>query len=106
MRRANHHTCYRKHREATRQVTRNNAGLMGRVPRNNRCGGFTLIELITVIVLLAVIASISTSFIVSSIQSYNQTQGRAVLINKRPSGDGTNYPPVARGRAQQRATEW
>ena len=48
----------------------------------NANGGFTLIELITVIVLLAIIASIGSSFVVSSTESYQQVQNRAKLVNK------------------------
>jgi len=43
--------------------------------------GFTLIELMVVIVILAVVATAGTQFIVSTIQSYNQTQTRSKLIN-------------------------
>lgn len=44
-----------------------------------RCQGFTLIELITVIIILAVLATVSTQFIVSATESYNDTQTRAKL---------------------------
>ncbi|UTW44728.1 prepilin-type N-terminal cleavage/methylation domain-containing protein [bacterium SCSIO 12696] len=44
--------------------------------------GFTLIELITVIVLLAIIATIGSNFVVSSTESYQQVQSRAKLVNK------------------------
>lgn len=48
----------------------------------NQCGGFTLIELITVMVILAIIAVIGTNFIVSSTEAYNSTQTRAKLVNQ------------------------
>ncbi len=44
--------------------------------------GFTLIEIISVIVILAVVAAIGSGFIVSSTESYIQTQQRAKLINR------------------------
>ncbi len=44
--------------------------------------GFTLVELIAVIVILAIVAGFSTRFIVSSVEQYNQTQFRAKLVNK------------------------
>lgn len=43
--------------------------------------GFSLVELITVIVVLAVVASVGTGFIVSATDSYRQTQTRAALVN-------------------------
>jgi MSHA biogenesis protein MshO len=43
--------------------------------------GFTLIELITVIVILAVLASIGTGFVVRTMESYQSTQNRALLMN-------------------------
>lgn len=43
--------------------------------------GFTLIELITVIVVLALVAVIGTGFIVSATDSYQTTQTRAALVN-------------------------
>lgn len=48
----------------------------------SRQKGFSLIELITVTIILAIVASMGTSFIASSIEGYNQTQFRAKLINK------------------------
>ena len=44
--------------------------------------GFTLIELIAVIVVLSIIATISTGFVISSMESYVETQDRAKLINR------------------------
>lgn len=43
--------------------------------------GFTLIELITVIVILAVISSIGTGMVVRTMESYQSTQQRALLAN-------------------------
>jgi MSHA biogenesis protein MshO len=43
--------------------------------------GFTLIEMIAVIVVLAVLATIGTSFVVSTTEAYQRTQTRAVLVN-------------------------
>jgi MSHA biogenesis protein MshO len=41
--------------------------------------GFSLIELITVVVILGIISSISVSFVVKTTQSYQQTQARSKL---------------------------
>ena len=43
--------------------------------------GFSLIELITVIVILGIIAVIGTQFIVNATESYRSTQTRALLAN-------------------------
>lgn len=43
--------------------------------------GFTLIELITVIVILSILASIGTGFVVNATESYQRTQTRALLTN-------------------------
>lgn len=43
--------------------------------------GFTLIEMITVVVVLGIVAVIGTGFIVSATTSYQQTQSRALLVN-------------------------
>ena len=43
--------------------------------------GFTLIELIAVIVVLAILASIGTGFVVKTTESYQRTQTRALLVN-------------------------
>ncbi len=43
--------------------------------------GFTLIELITVIVILSILASIGTGFVVKATDSYHRTQTRALLVN-------------------------
>ena len=47
----------------------------------SRQAGFSLVELITVIVVLALVAIIGTGFIVSATDSYRQTQARAALVN-------------------------
>lgn len=43
--------------------------------------GFTLIELITVMVLLAILATIGTGFVVKTTEAYQRTQTRALLVN-------------------------
>ncbi len=43
--------------------------------------GFTLIEVITVVVILSIVATIGGRFMVSTLQAYNQTQTRSKLIN-------------------------
>ncbi len=43
--------------------------------------GFTLVELITVMVVLSIIAMMGANFVVSSTSAYNRTQTRAKLIN-------------------------
>lgn len=43
--------------------------------------GFTLIELITVIVILSILATIGTNFVVQATESYQSTQTRALLVN-------------------------
>lgn len=48
---------------------------------SRRQQGFSLIELITVVVVLALVATIGTGFIVSATESYQQTQTRAGLVN-------------------------
>ncbi|MDO8345730.1 MAG: prepilin-type N-terminal cleavage/methylation domain-containing protein [Cellvibrio sp.] len=54
----------------------------GILPNNGKpAAGFTLIELIVVIVLLSVLASIGTGFIVSTTEAYQRTQTRALLVN-------------------------
>lgn len=44
--------------------------------------GFTLIELMTVIVILAIIAALGSSFVVTALESYKGTQERAKLVQK------------------------
>ena len=44
--------------------------------------GFTLIELITVIVILSIIATFGSGFVVSTLDAYSQTQDRSKLINR------------------------
>lgn len=43
--------------------------------------GFSLIELIVVIVILSILATIGAGFVVSTTQSYEQTRTRALLVN-------------------------
>lgn len=44
--------------------------------------GFTLIELVTVIVVLAIVAAIGSAFVVTAVDSYRDTQQRAKLTQK------------------------
>lgn len=44
--------------------------------------GFTLVELITVIVVLSILAAIGSGFVVSAVNSYRDTQERAKLVQK------------------------
>lgn len=44
--------------------------------------GFTLVELITVIIILSIVAAMGSSFVVQTQEAYYQTQARAKLINK------------------------
>lgn len=51
-----------------------------------KLSGFTLIELITVIVILSILAVIGSGFVARTAESYQRTQTRALLINTaRPS---------------------
>jgi MSHA biogenesis protein MshO len=43
--------------------------------------GFTLIELIAVVVILSIVATIGTGFVVKAMESYQRTQTRALLMN-------------------------
>src|SRR5688572_29003240 len=43
--------------------------------------GFTLVELIAVIVILSIVASIGTGFVVKTTEAYQRTQSRALLVN-------------------------
>jgi len=43
--------------------------------------GFTLVELIAVIVILALLAVMGTTFVVSATESYRSTQTRALIVN-------------------------
>ncbi len=43
--------------------------------------GFTLIELIVVMVILSILATIGTGFVVKTTESYQRTQTRALLVN-------------------------
>lgn len=49
--------------------------------QGNNSSGFTLIELIAVIVILSIIATIGTGFVVKTTEAYQQTQTRALLVN-------------------------
>jgi len=44
--------------------------------------GFTLIELIAVLVVLGVLSAIGSDFLVSTVNSYNQVQARSKIINR------------------------
>ncbi len=52
------------------------------LPVAGRTRGFTLVELITVIVVLGVLAALGSSFVVSAIDSYFHTQERSRLVNR------------------------
>lgn len=52
-------------------------GALGRASK-----GFTLIELISVIVILSIVAVMASTFVVNAQQSYHQSQSRARLVNK------------------------
>ena len=51
-------------------------------PRNLQQSGFTLIELVTVVVILAIVTTFGTGFIISTMESYTDTQDRSKLINR------------------------
>ncbi len=53
---------------------------LGRIPR--RTQGFTLIEMIAVLVILGIVASIGSNFLVSTVDSYDAVQKRSKLVNK------------------------
>jgi len=54
--------------------------------RRKPCSGFTLVELIAVIVILAILASVGAGFVVNTFKAYSATQNRAALINSaRPA---------------------
>lgn len=44
--------------------------------------GFSLIELITVLVILGIVAAIGSNFVVTTVDSYNTTQTRSKLVQK------------------------
>lgn len=72
---------YCERSEVIQRLARKDSGLL-RCARNNNQAGFTLIELIAVISILSIIAVIGVSFIVTSVESYQQTQTRAQLLNQ------------------------
>lgn len=58
------------------------SGVLRRHCRIRQNAGFTLVEVITVLVILGVVAAIGSSFLISTVDSYDKTQSRAKLINK------------------------
>jgi MSHA biogenesis protein MshO len=48
---------------------------------NLTAAGFTLIELITVVVILSILATIGSGFVVKATEAYQRTQTRALLVN-------------------------
>ncbi len=48
--------------------------------RSRGAAGFTLVELIAVIVILSLIAVVGTQFVVTSLQAYRQTESRGQLV--------------------------
>ena len=53
-----------------------------RLPCKKSVQGFTLIELIAVIVILAILASIGSHFVITTIESYHDVEQRSKLINR------------------------
>lgn len=49
--------------------------------RKREANGFTLIEMIAVIVILSIVATIGTGFVVRTTEAYQRTQTRALLFN-------------------------
>lgn len=51
------------------------------IKKGNSTTGFTLVELIAVIVILSILATIGTGFVVKTTEAYQRTQTRALLVN-------------------------
>ncbi len=63
-------------------VVRWNGGSKKWVGHSKKAKGFTLIEMVTVIVLLGIIVGILTPFIANAMQAYTHSKARAVLVGK------------------------
>ncbi|MFT5082918.1 MAG: MSHA biogenesis protein MshO [Lentisphaeria bacterium] len=64
------------------QILNRGSKTQGIASRGLTTKGFTLIELITVMVILGVVAAIGSRFVVTTIDSYASVQERSKLINK------------------------
>lgn len=61
-------------------ASRLSSAQLSRTPRKPLCG-FTLVELVAVMVILSIVASIGVGFVVRATEAYQRTQTRALLVN-------------------------